>query len=99
MSLTLKIIGKNYFLLNQYNLHFDNIFTINITYKANIFKVSVIIFNVYIAQFLYNQNLFHEKSPNILHLSKAFIQSQLTSLIFFSFCLNIYTPFFSLRFY
>ena len=52
MSLTLKIIGKNYFLLNQYNLHFDNIFTINITYKANIFKVSVIIFNVYIAQFL-----------------------------------------------
>ena len=60
MSLTLKIIGKNYFLLNQYNLHFDNIFTINITYKANIFKVSVIIFNVYIAQFLYNQNLFHD---------------------------------------
>lgn len=83
MSLTLKIISKNYFLLNQYNLHFDNIFTINITYKANIFKVSVIIFNVYIAQFLYHQNLFHEKSPNILHLSKAFIQSQLTSLIFF----------------
>ena len=41
MSLTLKIIGKNYFLQNQYNLHFDNIFTINITYKANIFKVSV----------------------------------------------------------